>query len=1027
LKIKRGKMGVGEVVRNLETSNLERYLENQNQGYSPESGQRSLFSRYYTKDVPEGKTVYDLFEYELRTAQIENDKGEIIFKQENVEIPKGWSDTATKIVASKYFRRRDVPESRGGTKGGSEQSVKHLVQRVAHTIRDFGEKRSYFTSKEEAEVFEDELTYILLSQRAAFNSPVWFNVGLFHSYGIFEKVDEPSYYWNHETNNIEETYDSYSHPQASACFINSLEDRLLGPKGIYDLAKTEGKLFKYGSGSGTNWSKVRGKKESLSGGGESSGTVSFMGIMDAGAAAVKSGGKTRRAAKMVILNVDHPDVEEFIYWKVQGERKARALAATGYDMSDIDALYREIDGQNSNNSIRVTDEFMKAVEEDREWHLIGRKSGQVVKTLRARELFEYMAKAAWVSGDPGIQFDTTINKWHTCANTAPINASNPCSEYMFLDDSACNLASLNLMKFLKSDGSFDIEGFKHSSSIMITAQEILVDLAGYPTYDIAKNSHDYRPLGLGYANLGALLMSRGMAYDSDEGRATAAAITSLMTGEAYRQSAKIASRIGPYPGFEKNREPHLRVMRQHYEHHQKISTKSSKINLEEILLEGDKVWRETIELQEKHGARNAQATVLAPTGTIGFMMDCDTTGIEPDIALVKYKKMIGGGVMKLVNNTVPAALANLKYDEEQIKDIIRYIQEKDTIEGAPHLKEEHLPIFDCALKPANGKRAISPMGHVRMMAAVQPFISGAISKTVNTPEDWTARDIYNIYLESWRLGLKAIAVYRDGSKLAQPLSIGKSQLESKLKRGEERPLPQNTESMTIRIKIKDEHGIEQGLHIICGEYEDGTLGEVRAQLFEAGSAIQGLLDDLTRSWSKELRFGVPIEELVVRNRKSKFPPSGTSNYPYMINFNSLSHLIWGIIGLEYLGNEKFADITGEESFRTRIKNPEKLRVNKNRERLRFETYMEQIKEIDRVMNTPLFGKRDKVNSLDNENGNLREVQIVNENGLRVEYTTERKKISNGQTCPACGFPLPGLVGCTHCTNCGKQVGGGCPS
>lgn len=1011
-------------------SKLEKTAQLQPYSGSPDN---FTFQRYYTQG---DKSVYDMFEYEKKTAQIANSKGEVIFEQKDVEVPKGWSDTATKIVASKYFKRQNVGKEYGGSNDESEQSAKRLVHRVAHTIRNFGEERKYFVSEKEAEVFEDELTHILLSQKASFNSPVWFNLGLFHDYKIVENGG--GYYWDKETGTIKQSSDAFSHPQVSACFINSVGDYMFGDHGpedhsIFNLVEAEAKLFKYGSGNGTNFSPVRGKGERLSGGGESSGLLSFLGILDSGADAVKSGGKTRRAAKMVILNADHPDVEEFINWKVDAERKARALAAVGYD-TDMDGLYRDLSGQNSNNSIRVTDEFMQAVEKDGDWNLTERTTGKVRKTMKARELMEFIAKAAWASGDPGMQYDTTINNWHTSSNSARINASNPCSEYMYIDDSACNLASLNLLKFRREDGSFDVESFKHAVRVMITAQEIEVDLAGYPTQSIAENSHAFRPLGLGYANLGAFLMSNGMPYDSDEARAVAGAITSVMTSEAYKQSAKIASRVGPFSKFEENREPFIKVMKRHQESNDKIPKIKTGINLDELILEGEKSWKDVISLTEKYGSRNGQVTVLAPTGTIGFMMDCDTTGIEPETALVKYKSMVGGGLMKLVNQTVPMALVQLGYEPDKIKEILGYINKNDTIEGAPALRKEHLAVFDSALRPANGKREISPMGHVKMMAAAQPFLSGAISKTVNMPADWTAKNIFNIYMEAWKQGLKAIAIYRDGAKLSQPLSVGESKLESTLKRGEERPLPRNADSLTIRIKIRDEHNIEQGLHIICGEYGDGTLGEVRAQLFEAGSSIQGLLDDLTRSWSKELRFGTPLEELVVRNRKSKFPPSGTSNYPYMTNFNSLSHLIWGIVGLEYLGPEKFADETGEESFRNRIRNPEKLRVNKNKERLRFEMYMDQIKEIDKVMNTPLFGKKMEEpvptngnGNSNNGNGNHEETKVIENNGQNIEYTTQRKKISNGNTCPACGASIPGVAGCTHCWNCGKQVGGGCPS
>ena len=992
------------------------------QTYTPtysNDGYGNLFKRLYTKSE---LNVYDMFEYELRTAEIKDKDGNTKFKQENVEVPKGWLDTATKIVASRYFKRKNVKEEYGGNAEGSEQSVKHLVHRVSHTLRSYGEEKKYFNSKEEADIFEDELTYILLSQRAAFNSPVWFNLGLFHDYGIVEKTDDGLYYWDSETDSIKQSKDSYSHPQVSACFINSVGDYMFGDGGpedhsIFKLVLTEAKLFKYGSGNGTNYSDIRAKGEKLSGGGESSGLISFLGILDSGSNAVKSGGKTRRAAKMVILNADHPDLEDFILWKVDGERKARALAAFGYD-TDMDGLYRDLSGQNSNNSVRVKDEFMRAVMEDGRWDLIERTTGKVRESKKARALFDLMAKATWASGDPGIQYDTTINNWHTCPNTAPINASNPCSEYMFIDDSACNLASLNLMKYRNKDGTFNIKEFKHDVGIMIAAQEIAVDLAGYPTPSIARNSHDFRPLGLGYANLGALLMSNGMPYDSEEAFAVAGAITAIMTGEAYAQSSRIASRVGTFPGFEKNREPFLRVMKQHHDHVKKIPKQDSKMNLEELIINADKTWIEARSLIEQYGARNSQATVLAPTGTIGFMMDCDTTGVEPDIALVKYKQLVNrAGMLKLVNNTVPTALSKLGYNDDEAKRITDYIEKTDTIEGAPGLNEKHLPVFDCAFKPANGVRAISPMGHVRMMAAVQPFISGAISKTVNTPEDWTAKDIYDIYLQSWKLGLKAIAVYRDNTKLSQPLSVGESNLESKIARGEKRELPQMRETYTIELKIFDEKQVEHQMHIICGEYEDGTLGEIRVQMFDQGSTMQGMLGNWTVALSTELKYGVPLEKLVTKHKKAKFEPSGVSDYPYMNGFNSIPHLVLSVVGLEYMGVDKYIEVTGEEFIRNRIKDPDKLRVNKNRERLRFERYLEQIKKIDKVIESPIDS------TIPTEKGENK----VELNGQDVEYKTSSKVKSDGQPCPTCGNMVLVKGGCSHCSNCGEQVGGGCPS
>ena len=795
-----------------------------------------LSTRYYTKS---GQNVYDSFEYEKRTAQVRNSKGGVLFEQQDVEVPKGWSDSAVNILASKYFRKKGVSEEDGGTKTGGEQSIKRVVHRIAHTIRTSGEKMNYFASGEEAGIFEDELSYILLSQTALFNSPVLFNLGLSHDYGIVKPGG--LYYWDEETKTVKLSGDAYSHPQVSACFINSVGDYMFGDHGeddhsIYTLIETESKLFKFGSGTGSNYSAIRGVGEPLSSGGESSGLMTFLKIPDAGANAVKSGGTTRRAAKMDVLDADHPEIKDFAYWKVDGERKARALAGFGYD-TDIDGLYKELSGQNSNNTVSLTDAFMNAVENDENWNLIERTTGNIKTTVKARELFEYFAKAAWVSGDPGVHFNTTINNWHTCPADGEIRASNPCSEYLFLDDSACNLASMNLMKFRRTDGSFDVQGLRHTSRTVFTAQEIMVDLAGYPTPSIARKSHNFRTIGLGHVNIGTYLMSIGVPYDSNEGRAIAASITSIMTGEAYNQSAKIASRMGSYAGFEKNRDSHIRVMRQHQENHEEILTLNPvlnpKINLEEMLKAGKEIWEDVVTHTEKYGSRNAQATVEAPTGTIGFVMDCDTLGVEPDFALVKIKNFVGGGYTTIVNKTVPMALAKLGYNEMQIGDITNYVINKGTIEGAPYLKEQDLAVFDCANEGA-GKRAISPEGHVDMVAAIQPFISGSISKTVNMPATWTPLNVRDIYMRGWKKQVKAMALYRDGAKLAQPLSTKKSGLEQTLKRGEDRPLPQNADSLTIRLKIKDELGIEEGLHIICGEYEDGTLGEVRAQIFREG-------------------------------------------------------------------------------------------------------------------------------------------------------------------------------------------------
>ena len=705
-----------------------------------------------------GVDPFEEIEWEFRTASIQNDKQQTIFEQRNVEVPKDWSMTATNIVASKYFHGKlSTPER--------ETSVKQLVSRVADTIAEWGTAGGYFRSEEDAKAFNAELTHLLVRQKAAFNSPVWFNLGLWHKYG--RSSQGGGYYWDEATGTVKTDSEAYRHPQCSACFINSVQDNL---QSILTLAKTEGMLFKWGSGTGTNLSPLRSSMESLSGGGTASGPLSFMRGYDAFAGVIKSGGKTRRAAKMVILNIDHPDIVDFIECKAKEERKAWTLIEAGYDSSIDGDAYSSIFFQNANNSVRVPDEFMKAVEEDRDWTTHQVSTATVAKTYRARELMRKIADSAWQCGDPGMQFDSTINKWHPCKATARINASNPCSEYMFLDDSACNLASLNLMKFTTSDGAFDVAAFRHAVEIVITAQEILVDNASYPTEKIARNSHEFRPLGLGYANLGALLMANGLPYDSDGGRDFAAAITSIMHGQAYLTSSRIASELGTFAGYAVNRDAFLDVISMHRQAQENINAN----NVPKALWDASHhIWDECLASGQKHGYRNGQVTVLAPTGTIGFMMDCDTTGIEPDLALVKYKKLVGGGLIKIVNNVVPVALLKLGYTEEQAGEIVSYIDQHGTIEGAPHLKPEHLPVFDCSLTPANGKRSIHYMGHVRMMAAAQPFLSGAISKTVNMPEAATPEDIADAYLEAWRLGIKAIAIYRDGSKRTQPLNVKK--------------------------------------------------------------------------------------------------------------------------------------------------------------------------------------------------------------------------------------------------------------
>ena len=795
-----------------------------------------------------GVDPFDQVEWDVRDAIIGNEKGTVVFEQRGVEIPKSWSQQATNIVVSKYFRGHVGSPDR-------ERSVKQLIGRVVDTITEWAHKQKYFASDNALQAFSDDLKYLLVNQKAAFNSPVWFNCG-------FEKA-----------------------PQCSACFINSVDDTM---ESILTLAKTEGMLFKFGSGTGSNLSAIRSSKELLAGGGTASGPVSFMKGFDAFAGVIKSGGKTRRAAKMVILNAEHPDILEFINCKVEEEKKAWALIDAGYDGSFTGTAYGSVFFQNSNNSVRVTDEFMRAVLDDGLWQTKAVTNGEVVDTYRARDLMRSIAEGTWVCGDPGMQFDTTVNEWHTSPNTARINASNPCSEYMFLDDSACNLASLNLMTFVKADGEFDIDAFRAACRVLITAQEILVDNSSYPTKAIEKNSHAFRPLGLGYANLGALLMSRGLPYDSDAGRDYAAAITAAMTGEAYAQSARVArDQGGPFAGYEINAEPFLRVMRKHRDAVKAINQK----HVPSDLFEGAKqAWDEAVELGEDFGYRNAQATVLAPTGTIGFMMDCDTTGVEPDIALVKYKKLVGGGMMKIVNTTVPMALQKLGYSAAQIDDIIKYIDEQETIEGAPHLMERDLAVFDCAFKAHKGERSIHYMGHIKMMGATQPFISGAISKTVNVPKDASVEDIEQAYLESWRLGAKAISIYRDGSKRTQPLNTSKAAIEAKgvisspstedavkaavaqalaSRTPIRRKLPDERQAITHKFDIAGHEG-----YITVGLFEDGMPGEIFLVMAKEGSTISGFADAFAQAISYALQYGVPLQALVDKFSHVRFEPSG---------------------------------------------------------------------------------------------------------------------------------------------------------
>jgi ribonucleoside-diphosphate reductase alpha chain len=886
--------------------------------------------RFFTKP---GVSPYDEVEWEKRLAQITDSKGGIIFEQKDVEVPKDWSMTATNIVASKYLHGEVGTPQR-------ETGVRQLVGRVAETIRDWGLAQGYFRTPEDCATFHDELVHLLIRQYAAFNSPVWFNVGCDR---IEPDSDGRNWHWNPALGRVEFGVTGYKKPQCSACFINSVHDSL---DSILTLAKTEGMLFKWGSGTGTNLSPLRSSNETLSGGGTASGPLSFMKGFDAFAGVIKSGGKTRRAAKMVILNVDHPDIVEFIECKQKEEAKAHTLVAAGYDGSSPDAeAYSSIFFQNANNSVRVTDDFMYAVLRDTDFSTRAVKDGRPVNTYKAKDLLNKISEATWHCGDPGMQYDSTVNRWHTSKNTARINASNPCSEYMFLDDSACNLASMNLLKFAPN-GTFDVEAYRHAVDILITAQEILVDNAGYPTEMIMKNSHDYRPLGLGYANLGALLMACGLPYDSDGGRDYAACVTAIMCGEAYLQSSRIAELCPPLvpateptkkglgdtnlganvngsttmpggacPGFYINREPFLDVIRMHRASVNNIN----KTNVPSALFEGSKAcWDEALAHGEKHGYRNSQVTVLAPTGTIGFFMDCDTTGIEPDLALVKYKKLVGGGMIKIVNNTVPTALFKLGYTHDQTDAIVSYIDATGTIEGAPLIKDDHLAVFDCSFKPAKGTRSIAYMGHLKMMAAAQPFISGAISKTVNLPESATIEDITEAYLQAWKLGLKAVAVYRDGCKKSQPLSAAGTKTALSEKSGATGVSPAIPEEdmlappRAVRHRLEDErmsitHKFNVGGHegyITVGLYRDGSPGELFITMAKEGSTVSGLMDSFACAVSLALQHGVPLKLLCEKFAHTRFEPSGWTNNADIGFAKSIMDYIFRWLQLRFLTGQQ---------------------------------------------------------------------------------------------------------------------------
>ena len=821
------------------------------------------FSRYFST---ESVHPYDAVEWEQRDALIERQTGEIVFEQNGVQFPVFWSQRATNIVASKYFH---------GQLGSSERetSLKQLIGRVVGCITQWGIDGGYFDSDESAEVFSEELTHLLLHQYVAFNSPVWFNLGV-----------------------------EGERQQASACYINHVDDTM---ESILDLAKTEGLIFKWGSGAGVNLSRLRGSAEQLSGGGVASGPVSFMKGFDAFAGVIKSGGKTRRAAKMIILDVDHPDIVEFIECKGKEERKAWALIEAGYDPAIDGEAYGSVFFQNANHSVRATNAFMLAVERGDDWQTKGRVAGETVATIPARDLMGKIAYETWHCGDPGMQFDDTINRWHTCKATDRIYGSNPCSEYMFLDETACNLASLNLLKFLQEDGTFDLQSYRRAVATTFTAMEIVVGYADYPTESVTKNSHDYRPLGLGYANLGALLMHQGLPYDSDAGRSHAAALAAVMTGEAYAQSARIAAVKGPFAGYSENEESMLGVMQMHRDAAYDLDESQLPASMARSARE---VWDVALELGEEHGYRNAQATVLAPTGTISFMMDCDTTGVEPDLALVKHKRLVGGGMLKIVNESVPTALEKLGYTSDQVNSIVSHIDETGTIEGAEQLKDQHLPIFDCAFRAPAGERSIHHMGHIRMLAATQPFISGAISKTVNMPSESTVEEVGDAYMEAWRLGIKAVAIYRDGSKMAQPLAT--SAEGTRAKRPDvvvagpvRRKLADERQSITHKFSIAGHKG-----YITVGLYEDGTPGEVFITMAKEGSTISGLMDSFASMTSFALQYGVPLKFLVQKCSNTRFEPSGYTGNAEIPFAKSITDYIFRWMANRFLSDEEKVEI-----------------------------------------------------------------------------------------------------------------------
>jgi ribonucleoside-diphosphate reductase alpha chain len=984
-----------------------------------------------------GADVYAQLEWTKRRSVITEPDGRVVFEAPDVEVPSTWSQLATDILASKYFRRAGIKHPVTGQLG-PETSAKQVVDRIVTTFRQWGQQHGYFASAEDAQSFEDELRFLLITQRAAFNSPVWFNVGHWHYHGIMKDGD--NWAWDMEHGGVQEEKNYYARPQGAACFIQKVEDHVSGEFGIMDLVAKEARLFKGGSGTGTNFSKVRGAGEPLSSGGKSSGLISFLKILDANAGSIKSGGTTRRAAKMVILDVDHPDVEEFVEWKAHEERKARVLLEAGIGLDaqgrpDFNGeAYQTVAGQNSNNSVRVTDAFLGAVQADREWNLTRRVDGKVTKTVKARDLWNKMAHAAWECADPGVQYDDTIQKWNPCKNTDRINATNPCSEFVFLDETSCNLASINLLKFFDEETGFDIEAYRHACRVVFTAQEIGVDLFSYPSRSIADMTHKTRPLGLGYANLGTLLMCMGLPYNGPEGRAVAGAITALMHGEAFHQSIEMAKVKGTFDLYRENEKPFLEVMNLHREAAHNLEVTGSPIPNEMLGVVPEKwfapiaraaaeVWDRVVTEGKKYGFRNAQATVLAPTGTIGLLMGCDTTGVEPEFSLVKWKKLAGGGYFTIINESVPRALRNLGYSDKQLKDIEEYVLGKkdekgniatpghETVEGAPHIREEHLAVFDCANRCGDGTRFIRPEGHLYMMAAVQPFLSGAISKTVNLPNDVSVEDIADTYMMGWRLGLKAVALYRDGSKSSQPLNAKLQKKEEKAaapapvvekgpKRGELEPLPKYTDNLIKReITVYDTKLGKVKVHLMFREDPRGMLKEIFLTVGKNGSSIHELCRDLGIAWSKQLRLGLSSKELAMDLLGENGSVAGNTDHPLIKSCLSIKDLMGKLILYEYHGATDFINPEVLEHYQTTLDYvPPRYKVVEELNELR--AMKEQRKEKPLLEFLPQEAK----------------LEGVDPNELAAKF------MGDAPDCDVCGFKTVRNAACYKCLNCGNSMG-----